>query len=212
MKPEVVTLYNPLALEMPELRNELDNNWTNSAGWKYELAQRMGKGLAAVVAGTSDPLSIEGLAIVALPEHFGEEMPWVVHFHNRGPRDLTHSMVQAVVDFVKLAGYNGYKALNQSGRSDKAWLRAFKTAGNPVFIGSAYFFDLTGENNGSGNTIRGDGAGDRRKSAGRRGRPKAEKHLDPDRHDKARVSNAGKSSDRGTWKRSRGRPKRTNPV
>lgn len=144
MKPEVQTLVSPLALDIPEVKRELALWYTHSSQLQ-ELAMRMQVGGAAVIVGTTDPFILEGAAVVVLPGNFTEDAPWVIHFHNRGGHALTEAMIKDVVAFIKAAGYTTFKALNQSGRKDTGWLRVFKSAGKPHFIGSAYFFDLTSE-------------------------------------------------------------------
>lgn len=161
MTPEVTILFNPAALNIPEVKGELFH-WSRIEGWHTDLSQRMELGAAAIIVGTTDPHGLEGAAIVTLPNQMSEELPWVVHFNCRGGRALTRAMSEAVVDFVRAAGYTAYKALNQSGTPDKVWLRAFRTSGKPVFIGSTYLFDLGDTDNGS-NSIGGSGARDRPK-------------------------------------------------
>lgn len=138
---EVQRLVNPAALDIPEVKAALDR-WSNVVQWHDALKLQMSVGAATVIVGTADDTQIDAASIVTLPQAFTDSMPWVVHFHNDGPRALTHELVKATLDFIRDAGYNAYKAFNQSGKSDKLWLRAFKQGGKPKFIGSAYIFNL----------------------------------------------------------------------
>lgn len=140
MQPEVTTLLNPKAIDIPEVQQEL-LVWTSDPAYMAELYNGLSTGRAAIIVGSTDPLGLEGLALVFLPTSF-EDFPWVLHFHNRGGRALTKAMIDAVLDFVRVSGYTGFKALNQSGLPDAVWLRIFRNHGAPKHLGSAYFFDL----------------------------------------------------------------------
>lgn len=153
---EISTLRNPDTLEIPAVKDAI-GRWSNIEIWHDALKLQMGVGAAAVVVGTADDIKIDAVSIITLPQAFTDTLPWVVHFHNEGPRDLTHLVVKGTLDFIRKAGYNGFKALNQSGRSDKIWLRAFKNAGKPNFIGSAFLFDINGVNFDASNSSSGSG-------------------------------------------------------
>lgn len=202
MTPEAMVITDPRVLQVPLVQRELEN-WKNFDAMFDALVDRMFTGHAAIVVGTTKENDLEGAAVMALPKNFGEDSPWVIHFHNRGPRSLTAVMVKAVVDFIRAAGYTGFKALNQSGHSDKSWLRAFRAAGKPEFIGSAYLFDLK------------EGGPDGAYSTGRRGdghrqhvHGGSEAAIDPNPggHDAAGVQGAGGNDDRSIRRRNRRRP------
>ena len=148
---EVQTIFNPAALDIPELQAAL-TNWPVHHSYFEVLRTQMAHGGAALVVGTKDDTKIDGVAIITLPQAFTDTMPWVVHFHNEGGRALTHAMVKATLDFIRLAGYTTYKAFNHSGRPDKVWLRIFKKGGKPNFVGSAYIFDLNEAVSNAGNS------------------------------------------------------------
>lgn len=146
MKPQVITVANPKVLDLPGVQKEI-LVWSDNASFVSHLAASMDQGRAALILGSTKEDDVEGLAVVFLPDVF-DDYPWVVHFHNRGGRELTKHMVASVLDFVQKSGYTGYKALNQSGHPDKVWLRIFQDGGQPSHLGSAYFFDLKEVDNG----------------------------------------------------------------
>lgn len=222
MQPVVTVIQDARLLSMPEVRAALAPwNKFGVEGWYQELAARMVQRGAVVIIGSTVLADIQSAAIVTVPMSVGEELPWVVHFHNDGPRSLTREMVNAVVAFVGVAGYTAFKALNQSGHPDKVWLRAFRDAGKPIFIGSTYLFNLSEVDNGRGDSAGGGGSRDRPKPIRRRKqakdaepeqlKPARRKLVKPDRapgksgrvvrHDAAGVRGAG--SDR---RRKPGRP------
>ena len=188
---EIQTIFNPAALDIPEVKAAL-NKWAIASQWQDQLRTQMSLGGAVVIVGTANDTQIDAAAIVTLPQAFTDTIPWVVHFHNDGPRALTHKLVEGVLDFVRQSGYTAYKAFNQSGKPDKVWLRAFKQGGKPHFIGSAYTFDLTKDNvDVRRNSVGGSGSRDRSKSVrkGQGSRPAA-KQLKARRSNSAVVSAA----------------------
>lgn len=203
---EVQTVYNPAAVDIPELRAALEP-WAKQANYFDHLKTFMATGGAAIIIGTMNDTRVDGASIVVLPQAFTDEMPWVVHFHNDGSRALTHMMVKSTLDFIRQAGYTTYKAFNQSGRPDKVWLRIFKQGGKPQFVGSAYIFDLEGISNGSNSSDRRrarPGAGGR---TIRRKRAKVAKQHNAARSDDTLVSAARPNAERKPRKSNRGRAK-----
>lgn len=189
MPIEVMTLTNPIALTMPEVRAQLDK-WTAHQMWIDELSTRMYAGGAAIIVGTTNDMVLEGAAIVTLPMNMGESLPWVIYFYNDGGHALTEKMLENMVAFIRGAGYTSYMALNQSGRADKDWLKVFEKAGNPKFIGSSYLFDLTESNSDERNSVGRGGARNRAKPVRRQKSADAAEHFDTGRYDKTGVQSA----------------------
>lgn len=137
----VKRIENPLAFRLPAVIEHLER-WqgTKPELW-LELVQATQDGTAAVWAGGADG-KLQGLGIVCLPQDTLAVNPQVVHFHCDGGRVLRDRMVRAIVDFLLDKGYTAMWAVNQSGKPDAVWSRAFAAAGKSRPIGSIMAFDL----------------------------------------------------------------------
>jgi hypothetical protein len=137
----VAKIENPQAFGLPEVVEHLER-WQ---GTKPKLWLELVKGVQAgtcVVWGGGTDGKLHGLAIVALPIDALAANPQVLHFHCTGGPRLRDLMVRAVVDFLLDKGYTGMWAINQSGKPDSVWSRAFAAAGKSRPIGSIMAFDL----------------------------------------------------------------------
>ncbi len=150
---EVQTVTNPVALDIPEVQAAFAPH-AMAQNWLGDLKNLMAVGGAALILGTDKDIQIDAAAVVVLPQAFTDVMPWCVHFHNDGPRKLKDEVLKAMLAFIRGAGYITFKAFNQSGMPDKVWLKVFKNAGTPRFLGSAYTFTLGDNADGTNSSDR----------------------------------------------------------
>lgn len=139
---ETQTIVNPAALEIPEVKAAL-SKWQTDDSWFAALAGIMAVGAGAVIVGTDNDQKIDGFVIITLPQALTDTLPWVLHFHNDGSRKLREALIAKGLEFIRAAGYNGFRALNQSGIPDRKWLSIFKNGGTPHKLGSTYYFDIS---------------------------------------------------------------------
>lgn len=83
------------------------------------------------------------LSIIVLPATLFDQHPQVVHFYNRGSRDLRKALVKATIDFISSKGYTTFWGSNFTGNSDRAWMKVLKPDGWSVkHIGSVMQFEV----------------------------------------------------------------------
>ena len=76
------------------------------------------------------------LCIIGLPTDRLTPYPQVIHFYNRGSKELREAMVETGRRWIIENGYARFWLIQASGHSDKAWRKTFRRAGKAKTIGS----------------------------------------------------------------------------
>jgi len=131
----------PLALTHPEMVRMLAT-WTRDTDQWAVLARTLLQGTATAIVGAVNEVSLGGILIIVLPGELGSELPQIVHFYCSAGPALKKALLADGVDYLRQNGYDRVWALNQSGRKDSVWSRAFKAAGSAYRIGTVMEFRL----------------------------------------------------------------------
>ena len=71
----------------------------------------------------------KGLVMGYFPDSALFPLPMVTLIYNEGTKALTKAMLQATFDHITANGYSKVWAINTTGKSDKAWIRALTPKG-----------------------------------------------------------------------------------
>ncbi len=142
----IVRLTNPDAFARPEVQKLFtkafeNNSLTNFDDAAAELALVASDPLVAILIG-AEKGKLRALAIACLPRSTLTPLPTVYHFYNGGSAKLRNALVDATVDFFMEAGYTRFLAINQTGRSDEAYAKLFRRAGEAERISSMLDFKV----------------------------------------------------------------------
>ena len=143
---EILPLRNAEALETPVMRDlftrafrkpkyvevdaalaEVHRFVTNGDKHSEALVALAGRGLI-------------GLALLSAHTTTFSPYPWVVHFY--AERGAKRPLGRACVDWMRGWGYDRVRAINLTGQSDEAWMRAFRGVAPVSKIGGLMEFDL----------------------------------------------------------------------
>lgn len=113
------------------------DGWTALAA----LAQLMPNENIGIFMATEDSEWV-GLVIGMLPSCDLFPTAHIYHIYNEGKPKALSDLVDAVVDWIRLRGYNRLQACNTIGASDEFYGRLFHRAGPMTTIGSAVEFDI----------------------------------------------------------------------
>ena len=132
---------------LPAVQEQFARWTTDTSAW-LEVVKRVYAGTAGVfVIGTSH--QIAGLAVVCLPQNPFDEMPWVLHFQCQGGPKAKNLLIQALTGWIKGWGYDTFHAMNNSGKPDSVWARAFNRGGIVKKVASVVEFEI-GKGNDKG--------------------------------------------------------------
>lgn len=139
----IVPLVNPAAFDVEPVRDLFARAFAGDRPVapevaRTELRKMVGTGRVKVLVGRSHPIRYAALAVVILPSSPLAPEPQVYHFFNDGPPELRRELISAVVETLKGAGYNAFRALNGNGFPEDVWKRLFRSAGDMEKIGTAY--------------------------------------------------------------------------
>ncbi len=142
----IVRLTNPAAFDRPEVQRLFTRAFETNSLADYpeseaELRQAATAENVAMLIG-AEKGKLRALAIACLPLSTLTPLPTVYHFYNRGSAMLRNALVDAVVDFFLQAGYTRFLAINETGRSDKAYAKLFSRAGEAQRISSMLEFKV----------------------------------------------------------------------
>ena len=71
----------------------------------------------------------KGLEMGYFPDSALFPLPMVTLIYNEGTKALTKTMVKTTVDHITANGYSKFWAMNATGHTDKAWIRALTPKG-----------------------------------------------------------------------------------
>lgn len=147
---EVIELRNPNALMVPEVWQLLERalstrnimapgGLSSVAGDLVNYAKNPSRFL---LLGAEDG-QFKCVVMLELPSSMLFPTPVLTLAYNEGSKELLKTTQKRVLDIVTNHGYTKLWAANTSGRSDKAWEKAFKLAGVvPERLGSLYNFKV----------------------------------------------------------------------
>ena len=126
----MIEVKNPAAVKVPIIRDFLQRAFQKSPwGWSEEVLPELERHIQDPSVGVllamehSNPI---GLSIVLLPTSPLDQTPQVAYLYSeRGTPQLT----KATVDFIQGKGYNRFQALNNTGNSDRAWMKVMAVDG-----------------------------------------------------------------------------------
>ncbi len=144
----IARLTNPAAFDRPEVERLFTrafehNPLASFPECKEELRVAAGAEHVAILIGAEEG-KLHSLAIACLPLNALTPLPTVYFFyHNKkGSALLRNALVDAVVDFFLQSGYTRFLAINETGRSDEAYGKLFRRAGETQRIGSRLEFKV----------------------------------------------------------------------
>ncbi len=134
--PKVILLRNPRALLVPEVAMLLKRavegtehvapggvDTTAKEFFDYTTDESM-----FLFLGMEDGAP-KGLEMGYFPDSALFPLPMVTLIYNEGTKALTKAMLTATVEHISARGYSKFWAMNATGKSDKAWIRALTPKG-----------------------------------------------------------------------------------
>ena len=145
---QVIRARNPAVFKHPEVEALMRRAFLDRpASIDFDKAQADFEALinderTGAFIGVDDDAVICAVGIIMLPQNALVSVPQALVMYNEGPAAVKNAVLDAVVDFVKQAGYTTYWALNRTGRDDAVWARAFRRAGDATKIASVMQFEV----------------------------------------------------------------------
>ena len=121
------------------LRAIVANKIPYPEGTILELQHRIGEEALGIWVGT-DGWKACGVCVAALPTSNFMVAPQVFMAYNEGPARVCREVIAAVREWISEYKFEELIGCNRSDAPDAVWLRAFKTAGAPSQVGTAYKF------------------------------------------------------------------------
>lgn len=83
-----------------------------------------------------------GVVLMSVPANKIAARPQVIHFFNKGSMKMRDALLEEMTRIIAEEGFATFSAVNASGKSDEAWLKTFKKAGQAERIGSLFKFNI----------------------------------------------------------------------
>ena len=146
METSVARVQNPSVLTAPAVIDLFTAAFKNDmpapvGGVLAELVQVLPNERVLVVIGLEGG-KLKGLMIAHDPASALAVYPSVYHFFNSGRAKLRDALLDELLSWLKERNVDTFMAANMTGKSDRAWLKAFKKAGTPEMVGSVIRFKV----------------------------------------------------------------------